>query len=208
MFADFMPAKQLLPPHFNYRNNSVNFTNLQALEEKIASLKPPPWPFALDQGLVDKGRVLFARTLRELPRGEADTARGPVADAGQGRRRPIRRCIRTPCAARTTACSRARCRRTRRDRSSATSGPTSRLLATTVVGAVFGDAIPPLPRLPDLNSGVWLAIKKDLSVLFHGQREGPEPDLASRTIGARKCARPCREQARQPVQGAGRAERL
>src|SRR5262249_5158184 len=42
VFADFSPKKQLLPPHFNFRANSVNFTNLQALEEKIASLKPPP----------------------------------------------------------------------------------------------------------------------------------------------------------------------
>jgi len=60
VFADFSPKKQLLPPHYNFRSNSVNFVNLQALEEKIAVLKPPPWPFDLNQELVDKGRILFA----------------------------------------------------------------------------------------------------------------------------------------------------
>src|SRR5215472_13610109 len=60
VFADFTPKKQLLPPHYNFRNNSLNFTNLQELEEKIVSLRPPPWPLDLDQELVDKGRVLFA----------------------------------------------------------------------------------------------------------------------------------------------------
>jgi len=122
VFADFAPRKQLLPPYHNYRNNSLNFTNLQAQEEKITSLRPPPWPFDIDQDLVDKGRVLFAElyqspgagredhfvapaalavrhrsgprrqgpravrgTLRQLPRGAAHPARGPVADQGRGR---------------------------------------------------------------------------------------------------------------------------
>ena len=35
VFADFAPKKTLLPPYYNYRNNSVNFTNLQALEETL-----------------------------------------------------------------------------------------------------------------------------------------------------------------------------
>jgi hypothetical protein len=53
------------------------------------------------------------------------------------------------------------------------SAPTADILATTVVGALFGDAIPPLPRLPNLDAGVWLAIKKDLAVLFSDNEKVP-----------------------------------
>jgi len=42
-----------------------------------------------------------------------------------------------------------------------------------VVGALVVDAFPPLPRLPNLNSGVWLAIKKDLSILFSDSERTP-----------------------------------
>jgi hypothetical protein len=172
VFADFTPKKQLLPPHFNFRNNSVNFTNLQALEEKIASLKPPPWPFALDQGLVDKGRVLFAehcgscheerrippeglwltpvKDVKTDPKMYQNSLRSSDFGMLNGALSP------NPPGSKLGA-----------------SGPTADLLATAVVGALFGDAIPPLPRLPNLNAGVWLAIRKDLSVLFSDNEKVP-----------------------------------
>jgi mono/diheme cytochrome c family protein len=172
VFADFAPKKQLLPPHYNFRNNSVNFTNLQALEEKIASLKAPPWPFDIDQGRVDKGRVLFAERCggcheerRIPPEGlwltkVLDVKTDPKmyqnslrsSDSGMltGALSP------NPPGSKLPA-----------------SAPTADVLATAVVGALFGDAFPPLPRLPNLNAGIWLAIKKDISVLFSDNEKIP-----------------------------------
>ena len=50
---------------------------------------------------------------------------------------------------------------------------TGDILATTVVGALFGDAIPPLPRLPNPKAGVWLAINKDIASLFADNEKLP-----------------------------------
>jgi hypothetical protein len=172
VFADFMPAKQLLPPHFNYRNSSVNFTNLQALEEKITSLKPPPWPFPLDQGRVDKGRVLFAEHCGSCHEERRIPPEGlwltPVKDVKTDPKMYQNSLRSSDYGLLAGALS-----PNPPGSKLGTSGPTADLLATTVVGAVFGNAIPPLPRLPDLNSGVWLAIKKDLSVLFQDNEKVP-----------------------------------
>ena len=46
-----------------YYENSVDFRNLQTLEEKVAALKPPPWPravFGLNAALIPQGALLFA----------------------------------------------------------------------------------------------------------------------------------------------------
>ena len=67
VFADFkptvlIPATKLAPKIINYHSNSILYSGLQTLEEKIAVLKPPPWPqdiFPLDQDMVTKGKVLF-----------------------------------------------------------------------------------------------------------------------------------------------------
>jgi hypothetical protein len=67
VFADFkptalIPATRLAPKIINYHANSIVYSGLQTLEEKIAVLKPPPWPqdvFPLDQDMVSKGKVLF-----------------------------------------------------------------------------------------------------------------------------------------------------
>src|SRR5882762_7596694 len=48
VFADFNPKKLTDTPRLiDYTKNSVKFAGLQRLEEKIAALKPPPWPFEL-----------------------------------------------------------------------------------------------------------------------------------------------------------------
>jgi hypothetical protein len=171
VFADFTPKKQILPPHFNFRNNSVNFTNLQALEEKIATLRPPPWPFALDQGLVDKGRVLFAQYCgscheeKRLPEGTWLT---PVVAVGTD---PLmfdnsERQSQTGMLAGALSPNPPGSKL-------GDKAATADVLATAVVGALIGDAFPPLPKLPDLNAGVWLAIKKDLAVLLSDQDKVP-----------------------------------
>jgi hypothetical protein len=62
VFGQFSPKRLgRLPP--DYRDNSADFSGLQALEEKIAALKPPPWPrdvFPIDDALVARGKRLFA----------------------------------------------------------------------------------------------------------------------------------------------------
>jgi len=171
VFADFTPKKQILPPHFNFRNNSVNFTNLQALEEKIATLRPPPWPFALDQGLVDKGRVLFAQYCgscheeKRLPEGTWLT---PVVAVGTDPRM-FDNSQRT---SQTGMLAGALSPNPPGSKLGATA-PTADILATTVVGALFDDAIPPLPRLPNPKSGVWRAVNKDIAVLFADNEKVP-----------------------------------
>jgi hypothetical protein len=63
VFAEFSPKRLPglpgLPALIDYHRNSVNFRNLQMLEEKLVALQPPRWPFSLDQALVEKGRALF-----------------------------------------------------------------------------------------------------------------------------------------------------
>jgi hypothetical protein len=67
VFADFaphrlLPATPFTPAIIDFKNNSVNFAGLQTLEEKIAVLRPPPWPreiFGLDEQLAAKGKALF-----------------------------------------------------------------------------------------------------------------------------------------------------
>ena len=79
VFADFAPHR-LLPPTplapaiIDFKNNSVNFGGLQTLEEKIAALRPPPWPreiFGLDEALGGEGQAIVQRQLRRLSRGAA-----------------------------------------------------------------------------------------------------------------------------------------
>jgi mono/diheme cytochrome c family protein len=72
VFARFKPRLvgphlPLLPPPISYNNNSVDFMGLQALEEKIVKLRPPPWPadiddrFHVDEPLAKRGEELFGQ---------------------------------------------------------------------------------------------------------------------------------------------------
>jgi hypothetical protein len=64
VFADFRPKRLNLPsgrPLILYRDNSADFEGLQKLEEKMAVLKPPPWPFALKPELAAEGEKLFEK---------------------------------------------------------------------------------------------------------------------------------------------------
>jgi hypothetical protein len=172
VFADFTPAKQRLLPGINYRDNSVNFTNLQALEEKIISLRPPPWPFGLDQDLVDKGRVLFAQRCGSCHDERPIPPEGfwltKVVDAKTDQKM-YQNSLRTSG---TGILNGALSPNPPGSKLGATAA-TADVLATTVVGALFADAIPPLPRLPNPNAGVWLAINKDIAVLFADNEKVP-----------------------------------
>jgi hypothetical protein len=172
VFADFAPRKQLLPPYHNYRNNSLNFTNLQAQEEKITSLRPPPWPFDIDQDLVDKGRVLFAERCGSCHEERRIPPEGlwvtKVVDAKTDPKM-YQNSLRT---SETGILNGALSPNPPGSKLGATAA-TGDILATTVVGALFGDAIPPLPRLPNPKAGVWLAINKDIASLFADNEKLP-----------------------------------
>jgi hypothetical protein len=172
VFADFTPKKQLLPPYYNFRNNSVNFTNLQVLEEKIVSLRAPPWPFALDQDLVDKGRVLFAERCGSCHEERRIPPEGLWLTKVMDVKTDPKMYQNSTRSSDTGILTGALSPNPPGSKLGATA-PTSDILATTVVGAMFGDAIPPLPRLANLNAGVWLAIRKDLAALFSDNEKVP-----------------------------------
>src|SRR5712672_2935635 len=44
VFAKFKPKRVPLTPVISYLSNTVEFSGLQTLEEKIVKLQPPPWP--------------------------------------------------------------------------------------------------------------------------------------------------------------------
>lgn len=72
VFGKFNPVAAPRVPPFptvvRYDNNSADFAGLQALEEKIAALKPPPWPrdiFPIDGTKLARGKRLFAANCNE-----------------------------------------------------------------------------------------------------------------------------------------------
>ena len=77
VFADFAP-RRLVPPTkvspavIDYTKNSVKFDGLQTLEEKIAVLRPPPWPrdlFGLDELAGGARQAAVRSPLQQLSRG-------------------------------------------------------------------------------------------------------------------------------------------
>jgi hypothetical protein len=61
VFARFKPKRAFPTLLISYLSNSVEFSGLQTLEEKIVKLKPPPWPseFGFDTALARQGEGLF-----------------------------------------------------------------------------------------------------------------------------------------------------
>jgi hypothetical protein len=176
VFADFKPRQVGfgLFPVIDYKSNSVNFRNLQSLEERIASLKSPKWPFAIDKDLAAAGEGLFKTNCAGCHEQTAsDTVPGawktPVVGAGTDRKMFDNS--------------------NRKSNSGLLKGSpipvvpvsvlddqafTHDILATTVVGTLTNDSILPVPNPA---SGVWLAIQKDLPVLFPTLKDKPIPLL-------------------------------
>ena len=168
VFADFSPRKRTLPP-FDFSQNSVKFAGLQQLEEKIAVLKPPPWPFELNQDLVDRGRVLYAQKCgscheeKHLPDGTWLTPVNAVGtdprmfnNADRSSQSGLLVGALTPNPPGATLAETAK---------------THDILATTVVGALLNEAFP--LTLRNRDSGVWQAIKKDMSRLLPESQNTP-----------------------------------
>ena len=176
VFADFTPKKltDTHPPLIDYSKSSIKFAGLQALEEKISALTPPPWPWTseLKPDLVDKGRVLYARECggchekRILPLGTWLT---PVMAVGTDPKMfdNAQRTSQTGVLAGALSPN---------PPGSTLTDPaaTNDLLATTVVGALINEAFPFPPRFPNPNSGVWQAIRKDLADLYSDNEKAPD----------------------------------
>jgi hypothetical protein len=174
VFADFTPKKltDTHPPLIDYSKNSIKFAGLQALEEKIATLKPPPWPFDLKPNLVEQGRVLYARECgrcheeRRLPLGTWLT---PVMAVGTDPKM-------FDNAERTSQIGVLAGALSPNPPGSTLSDPaaTNDVLAATVVGALINEAFPFPPRFPNPSSGVWQAIRKDLADLYSDNEKAPD----------------------------------
>jgi mono/diheme cytochrome c family protein len=172
VFAEFSPKKltDTHLPGIDYSKNSIKFANLQALEEKIAILKPPPWPFELKEDLVDKGRILFAKECgscheeKRLPQGTWRTLVMPVGTDPKMFEN----------AERTSQAGILAGALSPNPPGSTLSDPaaTNDVLATTVVGALIDEAFIP-PRFLYPNNGVWRAIRKDLADLYSDSETAP-----------------------------------
>jgi hypothetical protein len=177
VFADFAPHRTVAPtpltPAFvDFRNNSIDFAGLQALEEKIAVLRPPPWPreiFGLDEQLAAKGKPLFDANC-----GRCHTAPDlsglwptPIVPVGTdpkmvvNSRRPAEpgllfEALMPPPAIGARIGDPAKA---------------SDLLAAAVVGSLLAEAfVPPIPSPGKLaQSGVFRALHKDVAEHFPGE---------------------------------------
>ena len=173
VFAEFTPKKltDTHPPLIDYSKSSIKYAGLQALEEKIKMLTPPPWPWAseLKQDMVDKGRVLYAKECggcheeKRLPLGTWLT---PVMDVGTDQKM-------FDNAERTSQAGILAGALSPNPPGSTLADPaaTNDVLATVVVGALINEAFSFPPRFP--NGGVWRAIREDLQDLYSDKEKAP-----------------------------------
>ena len=193
VFADFAP-RRLVPPTplapaiIDFKNNSIDFAGLQTLEEKIAVLRPPPWPreiFGLDEQLAAKGKPLFdancggchaAQASLDLP----GLWRTPILAVGTDPKMLINSqrtsepgllmgALMPPPAMGARIGDPAK---------------TADLLATSVMGSLLAEAfVPPVPSPTKLaHSGVFRALRKDLAEHFPGENLDTllDPKLSAR----------------------------
>jgi processive rubber oxygenase RoxA-like protein len=171
VFADLnpirLPSLPGTPTLIDFRNNSVSYAGLQALEEKIVSLKPPPWPFELNQDLVDQGRVLFAQYCgscheeRRLPQGTWYT---PVKAVGTDEKM-FRNSLRKSDSGMLEGALSINPPGSRLEKNELTVN----ILAATVAGAQVAD----LARLPPDTNGAWRAIRLDLEDIYNNEQTRP-----------------------------------
>jgi hypothetical protein len=180
VFADFAPHRIVPPTPFSpavidFSNNSISFAGLQTLEEKIAVLRPPPWPreiFGLDERLAAAGKPLFdancgschaVQESLDLP----DLWRTPILAVGTDPKMLINSqrtsqpglllgALMPPPAIGARIGDPAK---------------TGDLLATAIVGSQLAEAfIPPVPSPAKLaQSGVFRALRKDFAEHFPGE---------------------------------------
>jgi hypothetical protein len=172
VFADFkprikIPQTPLTPTIIDFKNNSADFNGLQTLEEKIAALKPPPWPrdvWPINDDLAKKGAGLFKQYCAECH------AERPSSDLPHAWSTPVRAVGSDPKMATNAA---------RQSEPGiylgalrpppalaarfANPASTAEMLAFSVIGSILDEAfdLPITPQKID-QSGVWRAIQKDI----------------------------------------------
>jgi hypothetical protein len=180
VFADFAPHRlvpptPLAPAIIDFKNNSVSFAGLQTLEEKIAVLRPPPWPreiFGLDEQLAAKGKPLFDANCGSCHAVQASLDlpglwRTPILAVGTDPKMLINSqrtsepgllmgALMPPPAIGARIGDPAK---------------TADLLATVVMGSLLAEAfVPPVPSPTKLaQSGVFRALRKDFAEHFPGE---------------------------------------
>jgi hypothetical protein len=180
VFADFAPHRvvvptPLTPAIIDFKNNSVNFAGLQTLEEKIAVLRPPPWPreiFGLDEGLAAKGKPLFDANCGSCHTVQASLDlpglwRTPILAVGTDPKMLVnsQRTAQPGLLLGALMPPPAICARI------GDPAKAGDLLATAVVGTLLAEAfVPPVPAPTKLGqSGVFRALRKDFAEHFPGE---------------------------------------
>jgi hypothetical protein len=176
VFADFKPrivapGTPITPTLIDFKSNSADFAGLQTLEEKIATLKPPPWPrdiFGLNDELAQRGKPLFDAHCGECHAEKVSPLLSrawvtPVVAVGTDPKM-VRNAARTSNPGLYTGAALPPPPIGARFRNPAKTGD---ILAASVVGALLAEAFVP-PPTPDRleQSGVWRAIRKDLAELL------------------------------------------
>jgi len=170
VFAKFAPKRRTpkvgpIPAFIEFHDNSVEFDNLQTLEEKIAALQPPPWPrdvFPIDDAMAQKGAALFKASC-ESCHGERPSAGGAwvttIQDVGTDPKTSTNAdrvsdpglftgaLLPPPASVLATF---------------AKPAWTVEILSASVIGAILDDAITPPPTRSLAPQGVWRAIALDL----------------------------------------------
>jgi hypothetical protein len=180
VFADFAPHRivpptPLAPAIIDFKNNSISFAGLQTLEEKIAVLRPPPWPreiFGLDEQLAAKGKPLFDANCGSCHAVQASLDlpglwRTPILAVGTDPKM-LMNSQRTAQPGLMLGALMPPPAIGARISDPAKAGD---LLATAVVGTLLAEAfIPPIPLPTKLaQSGVFRALRKDFAEHFPGE---------------------------------------
>ena len=181
-----MPGTPFTPTVIDFKNNSADFAGLQTLEEKIATLQPPPWPrdvWPIDERLAEQGQALFTTHCAAC---HAEQASPDLVHAWAT---PVRAVGTDPKMATNAA-------RTSEpgiytgalrpppaiDVRFANPASTAEMLGASVIGSVLDEAFS-LPITPQKleQSGVWRAIRKDLADLLPNEKLD---DLVNPKFGA------------------------
>jgi hypothetical protein len=174
VFADFKPKVLVpslgpIPTWIDYTDNSADFAGLQTLEEKIVTLKPPPWPqelFGFNQNLADRGKPLFETYCGACHAEKTSPDLGhawltPVKAVGTDPKMALNAGSKSDPGLFTGALLPPPAVGAR----FADPANTSDILAGAVVGSLLSDALSP-------QSGVWRALQKDFTDLLPDERRG------------------------------------